>query len=376
MKIGINGKNLLDPNPAGPEKYTFNIIRALSKVDQENTYVVYFPSEPDSKFWDYLSGNNPNFTYKVVKKRLLWTQTDLAFELIKNPVDVFFTTVHTIPIIHLPNTKIVSMIHGLEYPFNKYTGLINSLLKGKHEWYVAKYSDVVIVPSEATKSAILEKGWGVPDKKIMIVPEGVNSDFHKRSDEQTNPIIKYYELEGKKYFLFVSTIQPRKNLPKLVEAFSHTLNKLTENQKEDLILVVVGKKGWDYEESLEAPKKFGVEEKVRFLGRVSDEDLPVLYSKAYAFVSSSLDEGFGLPLLEAMASEIPCLVSDIRAFKEMGCEFIRYFNPMDMNNISESLTTFIVNGYPEEMTKKAKEHAEKYSWEMSANTIRKVFNSL
>jgi len=184
MKIGLNGQRILIENPAGPELYTINLFKGLAKIDSENEYTVYLDREPDKDFFQELKGENPNFKYKVVDCKRIWTQFGLAVELIKNPVDVFFTAVHTIPMIKSSKTKFVVMIHGLEYKYSEgYKNPINRFKIERPIKYAAKHSDKIIAPSHATKDEILKKDWGVKEEKIEIVYEGVSNVFYKRDEK-------------------------------------------------------------------------------------------------------------------------------------------------------------------------------------------------
>ena len=326
MHIGLNGQKLSDKHPAGPEKYTKHIYEALAKVDKTNTYTIYV-DQPSDKI--DLQISNPNFLIKYVEKDYSWTQYSLARQLLKDKPDIFFTPVHTMPIIRSLKTKYVGMIHGLEFNFNTDRYPFGGILKGKHEWYVSKFSDALIVPSNATKNAILKTNWGIPFEKITVIEEGVGENFYKRSQEEVSGVKKKYFLKDG-YLIFISTIQPRKNLPRLIEAFSEALKQLTNKETQ---LVVVGKLGWAYEDSANAPQKFGVEKNVKFLGRIPDEDVPALISGAAAYVNPSLEEGFGLPLLESMSCGTPCLVSAIDAHKELGKDTVKYFDPENVLDI-------------------------------------------
>ncbi len=364
MHIGINGQGLLIENPAGVEVYTYNIINALSNIDTQNKYTLYFDKKPSEGYFEALTNFNPNFSYKVLPRCISWTQVSLAMELIRNPVDVFFTPIHTMPIVRTSKIKTVGMIHGLEYTYSaEYKNPIRKILVGKPEWYVCKFADAVIVPSEATKNAILARKWKVNPRKIMVIPEGVDSNFYKRSPQEIESVKERYGLSGKKYLLFVSTIQPRKNIPRMVEAFA----KLSAP---DLYLVIAGKEGWLYEESVRAPEKFGVHDKVLFLGRVPYGALPVLLSGAKALVNVSLEEGFGLPLLEAMACELPCLVSDIPAFKEVGADTVFYVDPRNVDAITRGMQQVLEASA--EKVRKAKERSLEFTWEKTAQKTLKV----
>jgi glycosyltransferase involved in cell wall biosynthesis len=363
MRIGINGQKLLINEPAGPEKFTSHLIEALAKIDRENQYVIYLSDQRRPNFFKTLTAANPNFTFKTVNKRLSWTQTDLALELVKNPVDVLFSAVHTIPM--------VSMIHGLEYTYAKASGLT--------EWYVAAFSDAVIVPTAAVKQAIALKKWPLVDtNKIKVINEGVDDSFYKRTAGEVALIKEKYGLApDAKYLFFISTIQPRKNIPIMIEGFSRALKENPELRA--VKLLIAGKKGWDVEPAFEAPKKFGVEKNVAFLGRVPDEDVPALLSGAAAYISCSLEEGFGLTLLEAMACETPCVVSDIPAFHEVGGDFPIFVAPKSAAAISNAIAKTL-NGRLANVTNEnlvlSKKRAETFSWEKTAQQTLAVIKSV
>lgn len=373
IKIGINGERLLIDNPAGPEIYTYKLIQALSKIDSENQYVIYFNKQPSESFFADLTSSNPNFAYKVVKKFISWTQFSLALELLFHSVDVFFTAVHTMPLIKNPRTKVVSMIHGLEYSYSKgYENPINKLILTWPVWCVSKFSNKLIVPSLFTKNELLKKNWRVGENKITVIPEGVDGRFHKYSDSEIEPILKRYNPDKSPYLLFVSTIQPRKNIPLTIKGFSLALSENPELK--NVKLLISGKLGWNYEESLSAPKKYNIEKNAIFLGRVSDEDMPVLMSGAKGFINVSLEEGFGLMFLEAMASEVPCVVSDIEAFKTLGLDYPVYVDPRDFQSIKKGVIE-VLTAYDKKKIRMAKIHSTKFSWEDTARATLNVIMS-
>jgi len=190
MKIGINGQRLLVQDPAGPERYTYNLINALAKIDRDNEYRVYFNGEPGKDYFSKLTYSNNSFKPVVVKSRVSWTQSGLAKELKRNPVDVFFTPVHTMPIYRNKKLKVVGMIHGLEYKFvSKSVSFLKRLTLGKPEEYLAKKSHALIVPTLATKNEIIKRGWiEKDDPKISIVHEGAGENFYKREAEEISAV--------------------------------------------------------------------------------------------------------------------------------------------------------------------------------------------
>ncbi len=371
MKIGLNGQRILIENPAGPEKFTINLFQALAKIDKKNEYIIYLNREPKSDFFQKLTGENRDFSCKVINYPNLWTQLGLAKELIENPVDVFFTAVHTIPVVRSSKTKFVVMIHGLEYRYTKnFKNPINRFKTERPIKYAVKHSDKIITPTKATKDEILKRGWGVSNEKIEIISEGVSDIFYKRSENEINGIREKYKIGNNPYLLFVSTIQPRKNIPNMVDAFSKFIKENTdfENTK----LLIAGKKGWDCEESLEAPQKFGVEKNVLFLGRVPDEDLPILFSGAVGHINISFEEGFGLPLLESMACGIPSVVSDIPAYCEVGGTLPIYVDPNNIEEIKKGILDLL--GSKKDINALI-QRSKLFTWEKTAEKTLKVLQN-
>jgi glycosyltransferase involved in cell wall biosynthesis len=376
MKIGLNGQKILIENPAGPEKYTLNLFQSLAKVDQVNEYIIYLSKKPPEGFFEKLTEKNPNFSYKVLAKEKFWTQFWLAKELIFNPVEVFFSAVHTIPIIKRRKMKVVGMIHGLEYTYSKeYKHPIKRLFLNLPEKYVCGHSDLLVVPSKATKEAILSAGWKTIDaNKIHVVHEGVSNRFRHLEDEMTRSVLQRYNLEPGNYLFAISTIQPRKNYTKMIEAFGQVLS---ENPNfRNMKLAIAGKNGWDFEEILATPKKFHLENSVSFLGRIPDKDVPTLYSEATAYISTSLEEGFGLPLVEAMACGIPTVVSDIPAYREVGGQYPTFVNPQDTGSIKSGIKKLLENPPAESYLAEAVRHAQGFSWESCAAKTIELFKTL
>lgn len=376
MIIGLNGQRLLIDNPAGPEKYTHNIYNGLAKIDKVNKYIIYFSEAPSEDYFKKLTEENNNFSFKTLSSKFSWTQKSLSNQLFKDKLDIFFTPVHTLPIFRPKKTKYITMVHGLEFNHIVLKNPIRKFLLGKPEKYVCKNSDLLIVPSTGTKDVILRKGWS-RNKNIHVVPEGVGSEFYKRSQEEVSNVKKKYKISVPEYFLFVGTVHPRKNLPATVEAFALAINQLNRKKEagDKVNLAIAGKLGWNYEESLNASKKYCVENEVLYLGRVADADLPALITGATALVNISLEEGFGLPLLEAMACETPCLVSDIPSFKEVCGEYATYVDPRKLEEISDGFIK-LLNFRDSELVSKAKERAKKFTWEESAKKTLDVFESV
>ena len=378
MKIGLNCERLLQKEYAGPETYTYNLINALARIDHQNSYFLYFDDTPSKDFLSKLTAGNANFIPRAIKRTLSWTQYDLILPLLKDKIDVFFTSVHTLPLAAIPFVRTVVMVHGLEYVYSEehMKGLFARHFKsGKHEWFISTFSNRVIVPSNYVKRTLLEKyKLFVPEKKVSVIYEGVDAQFYKRDDYEIKEVCDKYNLYDSPYLIFVSTIQPRKNIPAMINAFALALaeNISLRNVK----LAIVGKKGWMYEESLAASSKYDITGNVLFLGRVSDEGLAPLLSGARAFINCSFDEGFGLTLLEALACECECVVSDISAFKEIGNDLPHYVDPGNVRNIQSAIEHVLTTQKDLSTGIKARERAWEFTWEKTARETLSVFESL
>ena len=374
MKIGLNGQHLLSAQPAGPETYTLNLFKNLALLDKTNLYVVYFDQVPPIGLFDKISSGNSNFSYKVLPKKFSWTHVSLALELFKNPVDIFFTAVHTIPIFSPIKTKKVVMVHGLEYKYSQdYKNFFRKLIIPLPIWFSIVTANKVIVPTNATANEILTKNWPFVNKnKLEIIYEGVSKNFMKEEVEKITQVREKYKFGISDYLFFISTIQPRKNIPAMIEAFSQAVKELNL----DLKLVISGKKGWLYESALEAPKKFDVENKVIFLDWVPSEDVSALFSEAKAFINVSFEEGFGIPLLEAMACKTQCIVSNIPSFKEIGLGFPIYVDPKNITSIKNGILQAIQSPTSQDMLEKAYKHSQEFTWEKTARNTLTVFENV
>jgi len=195
-----------------------------------------------------------------------------------------------------------------------------------------------------------------------------------------------YGIRGE-YILFVGTLQPRKNIVRLIEAFAFVCHpelvsgsqskRDSDLRQNDIQLVIVGKKGWLFDEILKAPKKFGIEDKVKFLDFVADEDLPLFYKNALCFVLPSLYEGFGLPILEAMQYGCPVITSNVSSLPEAGGDAALYVNPLDVDDIVKNLELIIQNSeLRNKLKKKGYEQVKKFSWEKTARETLRVLEEV
>lgn len=360
MKIGIDASKISIAEKTGTENYSHNLLRELLKIDKNNEYLLYLREEaPD------FAKEKENVTCKKISLPRLWTQAGLASEVLFNPPDVLFIPSHTMPVVHRPGLKTVVTIHDLGAEFLKqYHQFPQKLYLNKSTEFVAKFATHLIAVSEATKKDLISK-LGVSPERITVVYEAWDKElFHIPSKSSVQSVRMKYHLEGD-YLIFVGTIQPRKNLERLIEAFSKA--------KIGVDLVLVGKPGWLSGPIYAAPKKFGVADRVKFLGHVPNEDLAGLYGGSRALVFPSLYEGFGIPVLEAMACGTVVLTSNVTSLPEVGGDGAYYVDPYDTKSITVGLEEIVIkDNLRDLLLLNAIKQVQKFSWKKAAAETLKV----
>lgn len=366
MNVGIDASRIALTNErTGTENYTLNLISAIKKLDQDNKYTLYFNKLPQ-----YFEIGQKNIVTRYIPLTRFWTQARLALECLINPPEILFVPAHTIPVIRWPKVKTIVTIHDLGAEFlAEHHQFPHKLYLNWSTKYVAKHATHIIAVSESTKKDLM-KQFKVSSKRITVVHEAVNTDlFFPREKFEVENVKKEFGLT-KPYLLFVGTIQPRKNLLSLIEAFSKIKNT-------NLDLVLVGKPGWLYEDIYQAPKKFGVEQQVKFLGYVAEEKLPALYSGAEIFVYPSLYEGFGLPLLEAMACGLSVLTSNTTSMPEVSGGKAVLVNPKKVDEIANGIFQLLKNPTKRaNMRESGINWVQNFTWEKTASETIAVFEKV
>lgn len=356
MIIAIDGYEANVPSPVGIGRYALEILRNIYKISTNNLFRIYLPGQPlpgmpkETDWWQY----------RTLSPKQLWTffRLPLALTTDMPRADVIFSPTHYAPRwVGMP--KVISI---MDLSYTAYPEIFRA--KDLHQlihWtrYSASQARKILTISRFSKNAII-KEYGVAPEKVVVTYPGLSME----------PNIK--RRKSKNYILSVGTLQPRKNYVRLIEAFSKIRSPSTE-------LVIVGKKGWLYEEILDAPRKYDVEERVKFLDFVSDGDLPVLYQGAECFILPSLYEGFGLPVLEAMAFGIPVIVSNNSSLPEVAGKAGIYVDPMSIESIVEGIETAL----KEQGTSAGKARialgktlAKQFTWEKAAKQTLKVLEEV
>lgn len=307
MKIALVGYEANIKNRVGSNQYAFELTRALWKDDKENEYLVFLPSSPLPD----LPKEKENWHYKVAGPQKFWNFFGLPLGLIKEKPkpDVVFIPGHYAPI-YSPSPVAVSVMDlgYLRFPhhFTKSTYL---KLKFWTEFSLKKAA-LVFAISSATKDDIVNF-YKINENKILVTYPGYNKevfDYQKINPENIQKIKEKYRVE--RYILFLSTLKPSKNVEGLIDAYK-ILNF------SDIKLVIAGKKGWMYKEIFKLVKEKNLENKVVFTDFVPEEEVPSLMKGAEVFVLPSFWEGFGIPVVEAMACGVPVVVSNAGSLPEI-----------------------------------------------------------
>lgn len=368
MKIAIDGYEANVPQRLGSSQVAFQLIKNLEKIDHENEYTILLPDKP----LDDLPIAREGWKYKILKPKILWTRIALPFFLYSNKkrIDVFFSPTHYIP--RFSPVKAIVTIFDLSFLH------FPEMFKKDDLWKLTNWTKFsiqnaahIITISNFSKKDI-ETSYHINKDKITVAYPGFNKNIFK-SVQSANSALKKYKIKDP-YIIYIGTIQPRKNLVRLMEAIAKV---------EDIQLVVVGKhkgegkEGWMYQETLDTPKKLGIEDRIKFVGYVPTEDLPNLLSGAIAFIQPSLWEGFGIPVLEAMACGVPVLVSNVSSLLEVVGEAGLTFDPYSIDQIEQAIRVVVADKkLRQKLSKLGLIQAKNFSWEKMAKTVLKVFEKV
>jgi len=279
---------------------------------------------------------------------------------------IFHATEHLLP--PLRDVPTVLTIHDLIFKlFPEHHKKLNYYFLNTAVPLFVRRADAIIAVSQATKNDLM-RHYGTPDNKITVVHEAAAPHFRVVPNSEVARVRAKYDLP-ERFLLSVGTIEPRKNLTRLVEA----LARLRKGDRH-LQLVVVGSKGWMFDEFFAKIEELGMQGAVRMLGFVPDEDLPAVFRAATVYVMASVYEGAGLPLLEAMACGVPVVSSRESSLPELGADVPRYFNPHDVDNMTEVLRQVLEDeALRAHMAAQGPVRAGRFSWQRAARETLDVY---
>ena len=334
MRIAIDAHSV-GTGLGGNESYATNLIEALAEIDQTNRYTLYVTKreavERFGKRW-------PNFSVRSTLPHtpLIRIPLTLSAELRRNPVDVLHVQFTAPPFSPCP---VVVSIHDLSFEHLPQTFTWRSRKQLRITVRrTARQASQVIALSEYARNDIVET-YQVSPEKISVIPLSAGDHFRPINDEgELQRIRQTYGIEGE-YMLSVGAIQPRKNLGRLVAAYSHLRGAKREGKLPKLVLA--GKCAWLYDETLRAIKELELSDSIILTGYVPESDLPALYSGALCFIYPSYFEGFGLPPLEAMQCGVPVIVGDRTSLPEVVGNAGILVDPFDVNALAAAIEKVI-----------------------------------
>jgi glycosyltransferase involved in cell wall biosynthesis len=362
MLIGIDASRAVVAQRTGTENYSLYLIRALLEVGSSHRFRLYFNRAPP----DGLFVQDEQVTWRVMPFPRLWTHLRLAWEVMWHPPDVLFVPSHVLPVIH--PRRCVATVHDLGYLHHPWA----------HTRRAAPYLDWstrfnvraaarVIVDSRATSDDLVARYGVDPAKIVLAYPAGAEG-FAPVTDPRALEAVQQRYGTGQRYFLYVGTLQPRKNLSTLVQAFGSLLAE--QAVASDVRLVLAGKPGWLYKGIVQQVHGAGVQGRIVLTGYVPREDLPLLLSGAFAYVLPSWYEGFGLPILEAMACDTPVICSNVSSLPEVAGDAALLFDPRDATALARAMRRVYEDAaLSRDLVLRGRERVRAFTWQRCAAQV-------
>ena len=353
---------------AGNETYAVNLIEALAQIDRVNQYTIYVTK---NEAVDRFANRWPNFQVKrtLPHTPLVRIPLTLAAELRRNPVEVLHVQYTAPPFAPCP---IVSTIHDLSFEHLPETftrrsrAQLRLTVRG-----TARRAAVILTLSEFSRRDIIET-YAVDPERVLVTPAAAPTNFAPVENEtELKDIRERYGIKAN-YLLSLGSIQPRKNLARLIEAYALLRTSRAGDQLPQL--VIAGKRGWLDNEIQRAAQRENRNESIKFIGYVPEKDLPALYSAAICFVYPSFFEGFGLPVLEAMQCGTPVIAGNRTSLPEVAGAAALLFDPFDAGALAEAIERIIHNPDTRvELRVKGLERARIFSWTATARLTLQAY---
>lgn len=355
MKIGLEATRADKKFKTGTEWYAWHLLQHFKKIDKSSQFIVYYNQHLAGDLLDAPS----NFYFKRLPWPFskFWTHLRLGGELVLHPVDKFFAS-NAVPM--MGRGEIIVTIHDLG--FLKNPELYHPLERWYQKWshnIAVRRADKIITISEATKEDII-KYYPLAKDKIKVIYLGWDSsDFRPLSAEKQEQFKGEHDY-AENYILYTGRIETKKNVQNLIRAYRQGNFKWP--------LMLAGRPGnFGYQEIQQMIKDYNIKDDVILLGYVSQKNYPKLMASAKLLVFPSKFEGFGLPILEAMASGVPVVCSDMPVLHEVAGEAALYFNPDDPTDMKNKIKQVAQEERLREiMVNKGLKRAKEFSWEKCA----------
>ncbi len=365
MVIGIDASRAFLEQRTGIEEYSYQVIKHLRGPLKDHQVVLYLRKKQGSRIDFELP---EKWRIKVINFTRLWTQLGLALEMLRNPVDVLFIPAHIAPWIH-PKKTIVA-IHGLEYEF------MPEAYSFWEKFYMrfsikksCRWAEKIIAVSKNTRKD-LKKLYGVPEEKIKVIYEGYDKNCQfptcladrQISDSQEKSEIQNY----KPYLLFIGRLEKRKNIEGIIAAFEILKGKYKIPHQ----LVLAGKPGYGWEDIARKLESSSYKKDIILTGFIDEAKKGKLFQEADIFLFPTFYEGFGLPILEAQASGVPVISSNVSSLPEVTGDGALYASPKEPSLIAEVASKLINDReLRDAIIRKGYKNLERFSWERCSEEI-------
>lgn len=360
MIIGIDASRAFLAQRTGIEEYSYQVIKHLRRYLKENSVVLYIRPGQEVDF-----DLPEKWSVKTINRRRLWTQIGLSLEMKKNPVDVLFVPAHTVSLIHPKNTVVT--IHGLEYEiFPKAYSWLERLYMRLSIRKSCAWAKKIISVSENTKKD-LKNIYKVEGEKVAVVYEGYQKEAIISGCNFEKIKEKFQITEP--FFIFVGRIEERKNIRKVVKAFTD----FRKNSKIRYQLVLAGKGGYGYDKIGQEIGKSEFASDIIQTGFISNDEKSCLMDNGEAFVFTTLYEGFGIPLLEAQSHSLPVISSNLSSIPEVVRESALLVDPHSVVEIANAMNRIACEPrLREKLIQRGGENILRFSWDKCACQIAQI----
>jgi glycosyltransferase involved in cell wall biosynthesis len=361
LRIGIDARAAAEV-PAGRGRYVRELLRALAKRDDPYRYLLYTRrrwDDPLDERFTWRKRELPEAVWHLHAARAADGECDV-FLATNSYVTPWFLRIPTALVVH----DLIPFQEGVHA--NRRAATIERLTIRR----ALRRASLVVCDSHSTRRDLLRL-WPSVESKSTVVQLAVGEVFSRPLVQETLDAVKRRHGLTEPFVLSAGTLEPRKNLVRVLDAYV----RLPERLRERHLLVLVGPRGWEFEDILERARVLG--ERVKLLGHVPDDELAALYKLCEVFCYPSLYEGFGLPLLEAMSAGAPSITSNVSSLPEVGGEAVRYVDPTSVDAITAALTDLLESeSERNRLGECARKRAGLFSWERAAQELVRQLGAL
>lgn len=370
MKIGIDARSLLG-TPTGVGRYLKNLLTHFCQLDTQNSYVLYIDRPCPIPLIHQVNFQQKTLTLPVAQNYFTWNHFRLPPELWRHPVDIFHFPFYTMPVVR--NYKSIVSIHDITYEVHpewySWKGLLAMRAFSK---FAARHADIILTCSWNTKRDIITH-YGIPEDTIVVTHYGIEQRFRPLSDKaMLEGLRRQYDITAQDVILYVGSIHTRRNVEQLIRAFQQISRNMPDVQ-----LLIVGKREYPYLDIETLLKELELTDRILLPGYVPDDDLPGLYNLASVSIYPSSYEGFGFPVLEAMACGTPVITSNTSSLPEVSGDAAVCIDPLNIDEIAEALSQMLRDStLRRQYIERGLARAAQFPWERTARQTLDIYQKI